>query len=211
MANFDWMLKGPELTTCNCAWGCPCQFDSLPTNGNCRAAVGMRIDKGHFGKTKLDGLHWVVLVAWPKAIHLGNGEALPIVDERANEAQREALLKIISGQETEPGATFFNVFAGTFKTVYEPLFKPIEFEWNGEARKARFRVAGVVEASSEPIKNPVTGQPHRAQVTLPHGFEYHTAEYASSRTRASGKIALDWNTGHAHLSMLHLTPKGPVH
>jgi hypothetical protein len=211
MANVDWMLKGPELTTCNCAWGCPCQFNSLPTNGNCRAAVGMRIDKGHFGKTKLDGLHWVVLVAWPKAIHLGNGEALPIVDERANEAQREGLLKIISGQETEPGATFFNVFAGTFKTVHEPLFKPIEFEWNGETRKARFRVAGVVEANSEPIKNPVTGEPHRAQVTLPHGFEYHTAEYASSRTRASGKIALDWNTGHAHLSMLHLTPKGPVH
>jgi hypothetical protein len=211
MANVDWMIKGPELTTCNCAWGCPCQFNSLPTNGNCRAAVGMRIDKGHFAKTKLDGLHWVVLVAWPKAIHLGNGEALPIVDERANAAQREALLKIISGQETEPGATMFNVFAGTFKTVHEPLFKPIEFASNMKERTGAFRVAGIVDAKVEPIRNPITGAVHPAKVTLPHGFEYHEAEYASSTTRAQGKIALDWKSGHAHLTMLHLTPKGPAH
>ena len=81
--------------------GLPLQFNSLPTNGNCRAAVGMRIAKG--------------------------------------------------------GATFFSVFAGTFKTVHEPLSKPLEFEWNGDQRKARFRVAGIVEATSGPIKNPVTG------------------------------------------------------
>jgi hypothetical protein len=211
MPNVDWMIKGPEIATCNCSWGCPCQFNALPTNGDCRAGVAMRIDKGHFGDTKLDGLHWVVVVAWPKAIHLGNGEALPIVDERANAAQREALLKIISGQETEPGATFFNVFAGTFKTVHEPLFKPIAFDANIAERTGRFRVSGIIEADVEPIRNPVTGQPHRAQVTLPHGFEYHTAEYASSKTRATGRIPLDWSTGHAHLHMMHLTPKGPVH
>jgi hypothetical protein len=150
-------------------------------------------------------------VAWPKAIHLGNGEALPIVDERADAPQREALLKIISGQETEPGATMFNVFAGTFKTVHEPLFKPIEFESRMDDGIGRFRVAGIVEAKVEPIRNPVTNEVHRAKVTLPHGFEYHEAEYASSSTRAQGKIALDWKSGHAHLAMLHLTPKGPAH
>lgn len=211
MPNSDWMIKGPEIATCNCAWGCPCQFNSLPTNGDCRAGVAMRIDQGHFGKTKLDGLHWVILAAWPKAIHLGNGEAQPIVDERADAAQREALLKILGGQDTEPGATFFNVFAGTFKTVHEPLFKQIEFESSMEERKGRFRVAGIIDANVEPIRNPVTGQPHRAQVTLPHGFEYHTAEYASSKTRAQAGIALEWDKGHAHLTMLHLTQRGPVH
>jgi hypothetical protein len=171
----------------------------------------MRIEKGHFGKTKLDGLHWAVLAAWPKAIHMGNGEVLPVVDERASAEQREALLKIMTGQETEPFATFFAVFATTFKTVHDPLFKPIEFELNLEKRTGRFRVPGVIDANVEPIRNPVTGNEHRAQVTLPHGFEYHSAEYASSKTRASGKIGLEWNAGHAHLAMLNLTGKGPLH
>jgi hypothetical protein len=211
MPSVDWNIRGPEIVTCNCNWGCPCQFNALPTNGNCRAGLAMRIEKGHFGKTKLDGLHWAVLAAWPKAIHMGNGEVLPVVDERASPEQREALLKIMTGQETEPFATFFAVFATTFKTVHDPLFKPIEFELNLEKRTGRFRVPGIVDANVEPIRNPVTGNEHRAQVTLPHGFEYHTAEYASSKTRASGKIGLEWNSGHAHLAMLNLTGKGPVH
>lgn len=103
------------------------------------------------------------------------------------------------------------MFATTLKTTHDALFKPIEFESRMEDRTGRFRVAGIIEADVEPIRNPVTGKQHRAQVTLPHGFEYHSAEYASSRTRATGKIALDWSAGHAHLAMLHLTQKGPVH
>ena len=51
----------PEIATCNCAWGCPCQFNGLPTHGDCRAAVAMQIEKGHFGAVSLDGLKWVGL------------------------------------------------------------------------------------------------------------------------------------------------------
>lgn len=52
----EWMIRGPSISSCNCSYGCPCQFNALPTNGNCRAAVGMQIEKGHYGKVKLDGL-----------------------------------------------------------------------------------------------------------------------------------------------------------
>ncbi|MBA3564399.1 MAG: DUF1326 domain-containing protein [Gammaproteobacteria bacterium] len=210
MAYIDWSIRGPEVTTCNCNWGCPCQFNSLPSHGNCRAAVAMRIDEGHFGKVKLDGLRWVGLFAWPGAIHEGRGEALPIVDERADPAQREAILKILSGEETEPGATMFNVFATTFEKMHEPRFAHIEFEADIENRKAHFSVDGLVEAKTGPITNPITGEAHRARVSLPHGFEYREAEYASSTTHADRPIALDWANGHGHLTMLHMTPTGPV-
>ena len=73
MAYVDWRIKGPELSTCNCDWGCPCQFNALPSRGYCRAAVAMRIDEGHFGEVRLDGLHWVSLLAWPGPIHHGDG------------------------------------------------------------------------------------------------------------------------------------------
>jgi len=207
----DWMIRGPEIATCNCAYGCPCQFNALPTSGNCRAAVAMRIDEGYFGKVKLDGLHWAATAAWPGPIHEGHGAIQPIVDERASPEQREAVLMILSGEETEPGATFFQVFMSVVDTVHEPIFKTIEFDANVANATGRFSVPGIVEARAEPIRNPVTGESHFAKLSLRKGFEFLEAEFASSTTRASAPIALDWAGRHAHLAVLHLTGKGIVH
>src|SRR5512147_2422923 len=99
----DWSIEGRMFTNCNCAYGCPCQFNALPTHGDCQAAVGVWIEKGHHGDTKLDGVKLAGVFRWPRAIHEGHGEALPIVDETATPAQREAVLRILSGQDTEPG------------------------------------------------------------------------------------------------------------
>ena len=79
----DWEIKGPEISSCSCDWGCPCQFNSLPTHGNCRAAMAFEIEQGHFGEVSLDGLRAAAMVAWPGPIHEGGGECQPIVDERA--------------------------------------------------------------------------------------------------------------------------------
>jgi hypothetical protein len=209
MAYVDWRITGPELATCNCNWGCPCQFNSLPSDGTCKAAFGMRVDRGHFGEVSLDGVIWAAVVAWPGPIHEGKGEILTIIDERANEQQREAMLAILAGKETEPGATVFNVFATTYDTVHPPQFKPIEFDVDVVHCKGRIAVAGVFEAIGEPIRNPVTGEPHRARVQLPHGFEFSTAEFASSTTKAKRPLALDWDGRHAHFAMLDLGPRGP--
>jgi hypothetical protein len=210
MAYVDWMIKGPSLNTCDCDYSCPCQFNALPTHGHCRAAVAMRVDEGHFGDVPLDGLHWLSLVAWPGAIHEGNGACLAVVDERADERQRAALLTILSGDETVPGATIFNVFATTFTTVHPPQFRPIEFSADIPARIGHFSVPGLIEASAEPILNPVTKQPHRVRVVMPNGFEYREAEYAAGAARAGDPLVLDWASGHAHFCMMHMTPQGPV-
>jgi hypothetical protein len=49
MAYVDWRIKGPQLSTCNCQVGCPCQFNALPTHGDCRAADPLALDwtSGH--------------------------------------------------------------------------------------------------------------------------------------------------------------------
>lgn len=206
----DWMLRGPEIATCNCAYGCPCQFNALPTSGNCTASVAMRIDKGHFGDVRLDGLHWAGIFAWPGAVHEGHGQAQPIVDERADAKQREALLAIMSGQESQPGATYFQVFASMIDKVHEPLFKPISFTADIDAATGHFKVDGVVDARTEPIRNPVTGQAHRPKVSLRNGFEFLAAEFASSTTKTQGAIRLDWSGRHAHLTMIHITGAGLV-
>lgn len=209
MAHVDWRVRGPEVTTCNCNWGCPCQFETRrPTHGHCRAALAMRIDAGHFGDVRLDGLCYVWLAAWPGAVEDGGGECLWIVDEQADARQREALLTILAGKETEPMATHYSVFAATFAKVHEPLFKPIAFEVDIEARTGRFAVPGLIESKLEPIRDQETGMPHRARLVLPHGFHFTEAEFASSSTQAGAPILLDWTKGHGHFSMLQITPYG---
>ena len=209
MAHVDWNIRGPQIATCNCAWGCPCQFNGLPTHGDCRAAVAMQIEKGHFGAVSLDGLKWVGLFAWPRAIHEGNGEALAIIDERATEEQRNALLTILSGKEQEPGATYFNVFASTITKMNEPLFRPINFEADVSACTGRFSVDGIVNSHAGPVRNPVNRAPHRVKVTLAEGFEFIEAEFGSSTTKAGGPIPHDWADRHAHLAVIDIGPYGP--
>src|SRR3954471_18128782 len=172
MADVEWHLKGRNFSHCNCAYGCPCQFNALPTHGNCEAVVGIIIDAGHHGATKLDGLKFAGVFAWPGPIHEGHGQAVPIVDERASPAQRDAILRIISGQDTEPGATFFQVYASMLEKVHEPMAARIDLDIDVGARKARLDVADVVEARGEPILNPFTKQEHRVRLNMPAGFEF---------------------------------------
>jgi len=39
MAHIEWMIRGPEIASCNGSNGWPCQFNLLPLAGNCGAAV----------------------------------------------------------------------------------------------------------------------------------------------------------------------------
>ena len=103
---------------------------------------------------------------WPGAIHEGKGEAAVVIDERATPAQREALLRILTGQDTEPGATIFQVFSTTMEKLHEPIFAAIDLDVDIEARTGRLVVRGVTEGHGEPIKNPVTGAEHRGAVSI---------------------------------------------
>ncbi len=208
MAYVDWRMRGPEIATCNCDWGCPCQFNARPTHGDCRGMVAMRIDEGHFGNVNLSRVRWCSMIAWPKAVHEGNGEALTIIDAEATEAQRDAVLAILSGQETEPGATIFNVFAAMLTKVHDPIYARIEFDVDIDRRIGRVRVAGVMDTKVEPIRNPVTGDEHRVRVILPNGFEFGEAEFASGTTLASDPVKLAYSNAYAHIAMLDLCTRG---
>src|SRR2546423_14975671 len=104
----DWWLKAELVETCNCAaFACPCNYTAAPTHGDCRSVAVYDIKEGAYGDTRLDGLRLGMLYSWPNAIHEGNGRALVFVDERADEAQRDALAKIGAGQ-AGPGGPFEN-------------------------------------------------------------------------------------------------------
>ena len=210
MPDINGMLKGREFNNCNCAYGCPCQFNALPTHGYCHAVLGCDIEQGYHGDTKLDGLKFAGILSWPGAIHQGHGQVQPIVDERAAPAQREAILRILSGLDTEPGATIFQVFSTTYERVHDPIFAKIDFDVDVEGRRATLKVPAVIEARGEPIRNPVTGDEHHVRINLPRGFEYTVAEVGRGWTNTSGAIALSLADSHAHFAQMHMTQSGVV-
>ena len=51
----QWMIQGTQYANCNCAWGCPCQFNSRTTHGHCEAIEAGHIEAGHFGEVRNAG------------------------------------------------------------------------------------------------------------------------------------------------------------
>ena len=206
-----WEIHAVVVANCNCAYGCPCQFDALPTYGTCEAADGFQVEKGFYGEVSLDGLSAGMLAKWPGPIHEGDGERLIIIDDQATADQRNALEKIISGEDTEELATIFWVVNAMTTIRLETLYLPVTIEADIEARRGRVVVDGVFELNVEPIKNPVTGAEHRARIEIPDGFEFTIAEMASGRVKTQSGIELPNNNGtHSHLAELHLNNSGII-
>src|SRR5581483_356559 len=164
MAFVEWVMQGTQVSHCNCNIGCPCQFNALPTHGNCRAYMFMQIDKGHYGNVKLDGVRWGGMFMWPGPIHEGNGTAMVVVDQSATPEQKAAIEAVASGQDTDPGSLITQVFSTTLTKVLPTQVKPIELKIDMQKRTARVKVDGLVEGNSESIKNPITGEPHVVSV-----------------------------------------------
>jgi len=206
----EWYIKGRELVNCNCAYGCPCQFNALPTNGNCEAAVGYLFEEGRFGDVSLNGVKAAMVAHWPGAIHQGGGTMQFILDKASSEPQRAAVARIMKGEETEPMTTMWSVFSAMTETFLEPLVRPINLDVDVGARRARLTIPDVLETTAEPIRNPVTGAEHRARIDLPHGFEYHVAEMASGTTRTGSQagIRLEFQNSYGQLAEIHLGHTG---
>lgn len=211
MNRIDWYVEGIEFGSCNCVYACPCQFEALPTYGDCRGFEVLRIDRGHFGDVKLDGAKVALLYAWPGPIFEGKGEMQVIVDEHASERQRDALTKIVHGAETDEGATHWWVYRSMTDTVHETLIKPIQFDVDLEGRAARVVVPGVLESVGRPIVSPATGQEHRVRIDIPNGIEFECAEIGSATTSASAAIRLDLNDTYGQFNRLRHSGKGVVH
>ena len=205
-----WEIEGRELVNCSCEYGCNCQFNALPDKGHCHAVAGIQIDKGHYGKTKLDGLRIAAIFKWPGAIHEGNCEAIAFVDEKADEEQRGALLKIMTGQDTDPFARMFAVYASTVTKMNAPVFTKIDLELDIDGRKGRIFVKDYIETKGEPIRNKATGKGSRVQIVLPEGFEYTVAEIGSASSKTKGPVQVEMKDSYGQFARLHLNNHGVV-
>jgi hypothetical protein len=84
--------------------------------------------------------------------------------------------------------------------VHEPLFLPIEFEWDIQARTGRLAIPNVATMTAEPIRNPVTDKPHRIRTVLPEAWMFYEAELASGTAKGLGDIKFDFARRHCDLA-----------
>jgi len=181
-----------------------------PTYGHCTSLVAFSIDKGFCENVSLDGLIVAGTFYFPRAIHHGQGMFQPIIDESANEAQRDALFYILSGED-QPVGTMFQIFSVIIEKIKDPLFARIGFEWDLDKRRAKVEVADVVRAHSEPIRNPVTDKEHRMIAVLPDGWVFHEAENASGFAKGVGAIKFDLAQRHSSMANIAWTQNGQAY
>ena len=207
----DWTIEAVSFGSCNCDYGCPCQFEQRPSRGHCRGFEAGRIERGHFGDVSLDGLRYALVYAWPGAIFEGGGTIQAIIDERADARQRRALVTVLYGGETEEAKTHWWVYHAMSSTVCEPVFARIDLEVDIERRRARLSIPGVLESAGRPIVSPSTGGEHRVRIDIPSGIEFEIAEIGSASTKASGPIELDLNDTYGQFNIVRHSGTGVVH
>ena len=104
----------------------------------------------------------------------------------------------------------YAIYNALSSTVLDPIIAPIELEADIETRTATGRVPGLIESSAEPIKNPISGEEHRARIELPNGFEFTVAEMGSGTSTTQDPIPLQFSDSYAQFNELHLNPDGVI-
>jgi len=176
-----WKLSGEYMESCNCDYLCPCIYTNSHgpvTHDHCISIQVYRVDDGHYGDTRLDGLKFALFIRSGKVMADGNWAFAGVVDENADNAQRKALAAIASGEAGGPPALLRDNLVSDFRGVE---FRPIEFNMAGLGRSASipdfvsFAIEGV--ASTSEIGSPLyvdnTQHPANRRVALAQATQFH--------------------------------------
>jgi len=182
----SWRISGHVILACNCDYGCPCNFNGLPTTGKCEGNWNWHVERGAYGDVSLEGLTFSVAVNWPGAIHEGGGEAFAVVDERADERQRAAILSLLSGAAGGP----WKIISTTIARTHEPRFAPYEVSVN--SFNSSVQAGEYITLRIEPVRNKVTGVEVHPRAVLPEGFVFTEGDLGASQAfRITGPVPFD--------------------
>jgi hypothetical protein len=174
-----WNYAADWVASCNCDWGCPCNFNQRPTQGFCTGVYAGRIRNGKCGLTDLDGVSFVWATKWPGAIHEGGGTNKIWIDEKASRDQKKALEQILRGKlEGKPWGTFSH----TIDNWLDTAFVPVQVTLDGS--KSSYRAGSEAHAILTPMINPITGDEAQAKIVLPNGLVCDELNATSTRSFA---------------------------
>ena len=176
MTTDRWRLKGDYFENCNCEVLCPCILgisEGIPTEGHCDVGFAFHIQEGDFNGIGIGELNFVVVAYTPEAMGLGNWSTAVYIDEKADQRQRDALERILSGELGGPAERWMRLTTNFLGTKY----CPIEYRAEGQSRGVSipqvidFNVEGIVgnRRSGEPMRLENTGHPVNSSLVLAKG------------------------------------------
>lgn len=199
-----WAIRGELILNCNCTVFCPCVVslgNHPPTEGTCQAWAGVRIDDGHYGDERLDGLNVGLLLEIPGLMARGNWKAAAFIDERASDEAYHGLVQVFSGKAK--GTTgLFSVLVSEFLGAERA---PVVFETEGDAR--RLTVGRKIRGEVVPVRGADPGRDivvTNTQYWM--GPDITVATATQGRVRAFGRV---WDFDGRSAEICAIDWKGP--
>src|SRR5262249_12114353 len=188
-----WNIQGQYMETCSCNFICPCIGTNLagrPTEGDCKVAIAMKIDKGQKDGVKLDGLAFIVLMRSPGPMGEGNIKVGLIVDEAANDAQTKAIGDIATGAAGGPMAGLGPLVGEVAGVEKRPIsFQGQGLDWSVKAGDLIDQsLKGVPSPSKEgePVVLDNTLHPVSPRIALANATRSHFSAFGITWDDASG-------------------------
>lgn len=200
-----WHASGDWFDTCKCNVPCPCSFAEPPTYGDCEGVLAWHVREGHYGDVPLDGLNVLMVASFVGNVWAEHSDAYAGVffDERADDAQREALQMIFSGQAGSWPAEMINMFGAEMRGMD---FAPIDIQVDDDLGGWRATVPGRVEAGATALTGPTTPEGARVQSTNLPGSETGPGQVATwGRSTADRADAFGFSWSRQGQSSKHIT------
>jgi len=145
-----WHIKGSYFETCNCETACPCVWLQAPSEGDCKLLVAWHIETGYLENQTLDNLNVALACYAPGHMTEGNWQAALYIDERADDAQFEAITQIFSGQQGGHLAILMSFVSDVLG------IKKVKIDYQEEGNKRFMSIPGIAQAEIESIQG-ITG------------------------------------------------------
>ena len=186
-----WQISGEYMETCNCAFLCPCITSNLtarPTEGDCKAAIAMRIDKGKKEGVSLDGVSFMVMMHSPGVMGNGNITVGLIIDSGASDGQVEAIGAIASGAAGGPLAALAPLI-GNMAGVER---RKIEFTMDGLKRSVR--AGELVDQACEGVASAMNPQQAICLDNVAHPVNSRLSLAKATRSKMHA-FGIEWDDG----------------
>jgi hypothetical protein len=152
-------LEGSLLEVCDCKVLCPCWIGEDPDNGTCRGTVAHHYTSGRIDDVDVSGLTIAMLAFIPGNVLKGNWRVAMFIDERATEAQFQALLSVYKGERGGPVAELGKLIGEVVSVERAPIKFTVR---NG---KGMLSVGADIHAEMEPYIGP-HGEPTKLVETV---------------------------------------------
>jgi hypothetical protein len=199
-------MKGIMFGSCNCDWGCPCNFQAAPTHGFCDGFYCTYVEEGRFGDVVLDQVKFLWGGHAPGPIHEGEGTSMLILDEMTTAEQRDAIEALWRGGGV---GSPFDEFASVTSIWHDPITAPIEMELDGIRSKAKVAGGAIFELAMDRVKNPVTGEDEITVLDHPTGFTSTKAELGTSTVARLQSEFMSYDLAGKYAEYAEFTYRGP--